>query len=250
MISKAQIKYIQSLRRKKIRNQHQVFILEGTKIALETILESPSIIQYIIATQTWFEKHQTQLQQSIAQRLIAQPSELKKISNLINPSDVLILANQFQPIFRKEKINDFILYLDNIQDPGNMGTILRIADWFGIEYVICNNGCVDLYNPKVIQSSMGAFLRVKCIEIDAKSFFETYTELPVYGTFLEGKNVFTIAPPRKGVIVIGNEGKGISEEIHSFITQKICIPAHNSGSESLNAAVATGIICAAFRNIC
>ena len=135
--------------------------------------------------------------------------------------------------------------LDNIQDPGNMGSILRTADWFGIQYVFCLQ-CVDVYNPKVVQATMGAFLRVRTIQTDAEAIFEAQQKLPVYGTFLDGESIYDAPLQPNGLVVIGNEGRGIRKEIASYINHKIKIPAYGN-AESLNAAVATGVVCAEFR---
>ena len=141
------------------------------------------------------------------------------------------------------------LYLDGIQDPGNMGTILRIADWFGVDCVFSSPDCVDPYNPKVIQATMGAFLRVSCIETTIERLHEEHPGLPIYGAVMDGENVFHAnLKSKEGIIVIGNEGRGISSEAESLLSQRISIPpAAHSGAESLNAAVATGILCAVFR---
>jgi len=144
--------------------------------------------------------------------------------------------------------NDLSLFLDGIQDPGNMGTILRIADWFGIAHVFCANGCVDVYNSKVVQSSMGAFLRVKAIPSSYEAIKADFPTLPSYATTLHGANVFTNELTSNGLIMIGNEGKGLSEALIHAANHRITIPSFSeSGAESLNAGVATGIICAAFR---
>jgi TrmH family RNA methyltransferase len=174
-------------------------------------------------------------------------SELKKISTLTTPNQVLMVVKQpsFELDFQAIR-SDLSLYLDGIQDPGNMGTILRIADWFGIPYIFCSDTCVDIFNPKVVQATMGAFLRIKSKEIDLKELIEATT--PVYGALLEGENLFQTERSKHGIIVIGNEGRGISDEVRALINRPILIPPHGVGAESLNAAVATGIICAVFRN--
>ncbi|MFT5765328.1 MAG: TrmH family RNA methyltransferase, partial [Saprospiraceae bacterium] len=141
------------------------------------------------------------------------------------------------------------LYLDHIQNPGNFGTILRVADWFGIGTVFCSESSADLYNPKVIQSTMGAFLRVRVVKTDFEQLKTDYPKLPVYGTVLAGQNLFNTPLEQKGIIVIGSEGKGISPAVMQYITHPLTIPTHaDGGAESLNAAVAAGIVCAVFRN--
>jgi TrmH family RNA methyltransferase len=246
MISKNKIKYLRSLKLKKFRQKYNNFTVEGEKIALE-ILQSQNVeIEAIIATEDWKSKQFNQLLRKHPEIEIAEEKNIKQFSNFSTPSSVFVVAKQLPSDWNNEVIkNNFSLYLDGIQDPGNFGTILRIADWFGIPYVFCSEKCADLYNHKTIQSSMGAFMRVKVIYIPFEDVFEKCGDMPFYGTVLEGKNIFEENNYKKGVIVIGNEGKGISPEILNKITHKVLIPkGKGGGAESLNAAVATGIVCA------
>ncbi|MEO1261869.1 MAG: RNA methyltransferase [Bacteroidota bacterium] len=176
--------------------------------------------------------------------------ELKSISMLKTPNQVVFLLKIKTHTFSAKEINKtYSLFLDEIKDPGNMGTILRIADWFGIKWVFLSDGCVEVYNPKVVQSSMGAFLRIKTVKIPLAEIVVQAKDLPVLGTKLEGQSVFKITMPEAAVIVVGNESRGISPENSHLLTQAISIPRHPSGgAESLNAAVATGIICSILRN--
>ena len=185
-----------------------------------------------------------------AKILLAKAKDLDQISALKTAGSVIAVIKQIEQEADATVVNnDLSLYLDKIQNPGNLGTILRIADWFGIQTVFCAPDSADLYNPKVIQSTMGAFLRVKVIKCDFEVLINTYAQLPVYGTVLEGENLFKSTLEQKGIIVIGSEGKGISPHIIDKLSHPITIPAHpNGGAESLNAAVAAGIVCAAFRN--
>ncbi len=250
MISKNKIKYLRSLKLKKFRQKYNNFTVEGEKIALE-ILQSQNVeIEAIIATEDWKNKQFNQLLRKHTEIEIAEEKDLKQFSNFSTPSSVFVVAKQLSFDWNEEVIkNNFSLYLDGIQDPGNFGTILRIADWFGIPYVFCSKKCADLYNHKTIQSSMGAFLRVKVMYLPFEEVFEKCDDIPFYGTVLEGKNIFEETNYRKGVIVIGNEGKGISPEILKKITHQILIPkGKGGGAESLNAAVATGIVCAILTN--
>jgi len=173
--------------------------------------------------------------------------ELERISSLKTPNSVLVVCKV--PTYQMDLPtinNSLTLYLDDLQNPGNMGSILRIADWFGLPYVFCSKNCVESYNTKVIQASMGAFLRIKIITIDFADLLEKIPDLPTFAAVLDGENVFKAALPTNGVIVIGNEGAGVSPEIIKKASHKIKIPKGNrGGAESLNAAVATGIICAA-----
>lgn len=250
MISKNKIKYLRSLKLKKVRQKYNNFTVEGEKIALE-ILQSQNVeFESIIVTEDWKNKHFNQALKNHPEIEIAEAKDFKHFSNFSTPSSVFVVAKQLSTEWDNEVIkNNFSLYLDGIQDPGNFGTILRIADWFGIPYVFCSEKCADLYNHKTIQSSMGAFLRVKVMYLPFEEVLEKCGEMPFYGTVLEGKNIFEENNYKKGVIVIGNEGKGISPKILNKITHQILIPkGKNGGAESLNAAVATGIVCAILTN--
>lgn len=247
MLSLNKIKYVQSLQSKKNRQKYDIFVAEGEKIAEEILNHQNISIEYIFGTTNWIEKNEVLLKKFDNITFEVTEQELKKISMLTTPNQVLIVAKQLKFEIDKSIIHkDLVLYLDGIQDPGNMGTILRIADWFGIKYVFCSDTCVDVYNPKVIQATMGAFLRIKTKEIDIEEIINS--DLPIYGALLEGNNIFKEKLQQNGIIIIGNEGKGISPSLQSKITHPIFIPAYNNGAESLNAAIATGIICALFRN--
>jgi RNA methyltransferase, TrmH family len=249
MLSQNKIKYLISLQSKKNRENLNVFIAEGDKICQEIVASEKLKIENIFATEKWIDSNQEILQKHRNLLVEISENELKKISSLSTPNQVLISA--FKPNFLIEKNtlqDDIVLYLDGIQDPGNMGTILRNADWFGIAHVFCSDTCVDIYNSKVIQASMGAFLRIKSQEIDLQELISHFEEINVYGTHLEGENIYEQKLSPNGIIVIGSEGKGINEQNLSLITQKIKIPSYGKGAESLNAAVATGIVCSIFRN--
>jgi RNA methyltransferase, TrmH family len=177
---------------------------------------------------------------------------LKLISNLTTPNKVLVVAKKTTPQYNNEIMGkSFCFYLDGIQDPGNLGTILRIADWFSIPYVFCSPNTVELWNPKVIQASMGAFLRVHSSEITFEELTNRFPELPIFAAILRGNNIFetVIKPdfPRRGIVIIGNEGQGISADLIEKAQFKITIPG-GGGAESLNAAVSTGIIAAVLTN--
>lgn len=168
------------------------------------------------------------------------PFELEKISSLQKPNQVLLIAEQQEPAGEPELKNHFILALDGIQDPGNLGTIIRIADWFGIDQIIASKDTAELYNPKVIQSTMGSFLRVKVWYRNLETILQK-KQVPVYGALLNGESMYNTASPKEGILVIGNESKGIRETILPFIHHAITIPRIGK-AESLNAAVATGIL--------
>ena len=248
MLSRSRIKYIQSLLHKKYRKQYNCFIAEGNKSVSE-LINSNMRIKQICATPSWIDAN-SHLLSSIASDITSiSEDELRKISALKNPSDVLAVVEipdtEPDPAINNDR---FSLVLDEIQDPGNLGTIIRIADWFGIENIFTTAGTADPYNPKVIQATMGSIARVRLWDIQPEDFFHKYPDQPVYGAFLSGENVFTKKIEKKnGFIIIGNEGKGISETLESFVTDKISIPSVGK-AESLNAAVATGIIVAVMLN--
>lgn len=247
MLSKAKIKYIRSLHRKKYRQRYNKFIAEGTKIVGEIINHPKMEVEMIVATPKWINS----LPSSNENILIIEASqkELAEISTLSTPNEVLLVASPLSQISNNHEISQTIsLFLDGIQDPGNLGTILRIADWFGINHVFLGTGTVDAYNPKVVQASMGAFLRVNCIEISGAQLFEQFPDTKIMGADMQGKNVFQVQQDEKnGIIVIGNEGNGISDVMRKKIKHWISIPSQG-GAESLNAAVAAGIICGVMKN--
>lgn len=247
-LSKNKIKYIKSLHLKKFRQKYNNFIAEGDKIAREIIRQQDVAIEAIYATPSWMDTNDLALEAIRDKVFNISVTDLQRISTLKTANEVLVIAQQLDSIFDADLIKDQLsLYLDGIQDPGNLGTILRIADWFGIPYVFCSEDTADVYNPKVIQATMGAFLRVKFMSVNLEQL-AAIPDLNIFGTTLDGENVFEMKLPEQGVIVIGNEGRGIREENKPYLNQALKIPAFNPhGAESLNAAVATGIICALFR---
>ena len=241
MLSKSQNKYIRSLTQQKFRNEYKVFIAEGAKIALEWLM-SDEPIQMIIATDEWCNQYHAEIKKhKEAQLHIVKDTELAELSSLQTPNQVLLTI----PIPPQETIplkNEWYLALDDIQDPGNMGTLIRIADWFGISHIICSPGTVDAYNPKVVQSAMGGHLRVGIYEADLSTFLSS-TPLPKIAATLNGENVYQTKRLDAGVLIIGNESKGISEKVQAMATKKVTIP-RKGGAESLNAGVSAGILCA------
>jgi len=241
MLSKAQIKYIQSLQHKKYRQKSGQFIAEGDKIVQELLLAGQQV-QEIYATADWIAAHQPLLLEHSRIRILeVELGVLKQLSSLTTPNRAMALLNMpvsNAPLEVKGKVS---LALDAIQDPGNMGTIIRIADWFGIQQVICSPDCVDVYNPKTIQATMGSLARVHMAESNIHQLL-TQTAVPSYAATLHGENIAGFAPIEEGIILIGNEGRGLRDEILTVSTHRITIP-RLGGAESLNAAVATGIIC-------
>lgn len=250
-LSKNTVKYIKSLQVKKFRQKYNNFVLEGDKIAREILQQSTLEIEACYALAPWIEANRSLLQRFSGKIHTIEEPDLKKISGLATPNQVLIIAKQPNTRLNAPEVqNDLTLYLDAIQDPGNMGTILRIADWFGLPYVFCSHDCVDAFSPKVVQATMGALLRVKVVVIELSDLKKQLSDLPIFGAVLNGANIFETKLPKKGILVIGNESQGISQEIEASLTHRIAIPpAAGGGAESLNAAVATGIIIAILKNL-
>lgn len=250
-LSKNTIKYIRSLHQKKFRQKYNNFVLEGDKIAREILQQAALEIEAIYALDEWITNNALLLQSQRESVHAIELTDLKKISGLTTPNQVLVIAKMPEVKLDAALVaNNLTLYLDGIQDPGNMGTILRIADWFGVPYVFCSKHCVDIYSPKVVQASMGALLRVPVLEVELSALHEQFPALPILGAVLDGKNIFKTALPANSILVIGNEGKGIGAATEALLTHRIAIPpAAHGGAESLNAAIATGIIVAALKNL-
>jgi TrmH family RNA methyltransferase len=234
MLSKNELKYIQSLCHKKQREESGLFLAEGPKL-VEELLQSDYRIKKILATDQWYQEHQ-----SVPAIEQVTEIDLARISSLQTPNQVLAIVEQKYPEGEPVMHGRLSLVLDGIQDPGNMGTIIRIADWFGVDQVIASEDTVELYNPKVIQSTMGSFMRIK-LWYKSLSQFVAVLDVPVYGALLAGNNLYELKAPKEGVLIIGNESKGIRAPLLPFITNPVTIP-RIGGAESLNAAVATGIL--------
>lgn len=234
MISKNELKYIQSLCQKKQRAAEGVFIAEGPKLAEELLASNYKIIRGY-ASASWLAENKTSKGFTEVSDI-----ELEKMTGLQTANQVILIVEQKIQKTIPDLSKKLSLVLDGIQDPGNLGTIIRIADWFGITQIIASEDTVDLYNPKVVQSTMGSFIRVPVYYTDIVSFLSA-TKLPVYGAMLEGKSMYELEKPSTGLLVIGNESKGIRTALQPLIKQAITIP-RIGGAESLNAAVATGIL--------
>jgi TrmH family RNA methyltransferase len=244
-ISKNEIKYVQSLQMKKFRQRYNCFIAEGEKIASEVLAQERYTVQKVYALPAWTEQHHRLLEKLPIDGVIrVSPAELEKISTLSTPNQVLMILDI--PVEEQASTAyEQVLYLDDVQDPGNLGSILRIADWFGIPAVYCSPGSVDRYNPKVVQATMGAFLRIRSKEITLPELMTELPEWPLMGAVLDGSSVYDVGIPRKGVMVIGNESKGIRPAYQALLSHRLSIPkSPEGGAESLNAAIATGILCA------
>lgn len=248
MLSKTKIKYIRLLQQKKHRQKNRLFIAEGEKIVQEIFTQQQFNIHSIYATAEWEAQNQANLRAHKAEFNLVTAQELEKISLLQKANQVLlVLEYSNAPIPTTAELEQqWCLVLDQIRDPGNLGTIIRIADWFGIEHIFCSLDSVDAYNPKVVQATMGSFLRTKVHYTDLVELFEQQKTLPKYGAVLDGENAFQANFEAAGLLVIGNESRGVSDEIKSRLTTHITIPKYGQ-AESLNAAIATGILCAAIK---
>lgn len=245
-LSKNAIKYISSLQIKKFRTNYNKFIVEGEKIVGELIQQDVFVIEKIYALPEWLENNQLRNSYTFPVEAISE-TELNKISALKTPNKVLAVVEMPATANIPTVLVDCALYLDGIQDPGNFGAILRIADWFGIRHVFCSPETADLFNPKVIQATMGAFLRVSVQVITLAELLQHQPQIQVYGALLNGQDVFQIQFQKPTLIVIGNEGNGIAAGNLPLIQHPITIsPGMGGGAESLNAAVATGIIAAIY----
>jgi TrmH family RNA methyltransferase len=235
MVSKREVKYIQSLCQKKHRAEERLFIVEGEK-AVEELIQSDWTIRQLYAAADWMAAHLS-LNLPVQE---ASEEQLQQMSGLRSARAVIALVEMPNQQELPLQPDGFTLVLDQLQDPGNMGTILRIADWFGIQTIVASESCADLYNPKVIQSSMGSFLRVQVHYTDLTAWLEQY-RAPILGAVLTGESVFMESPHERAALIIGNEGQGIGQQLLPFIQEPVSIPRLGK-AESLNAAVATGIL--------
>lgn len=239
MISKKWQKLINSLQYKKYRKEENLFLVEGVKSVLE-LIKSDFTIKKIFYTEI-FEKKYT-IPTSISSEMVS-IEDLKGISFLENNQEILAVVEQKSNKELVDYSNELLIALDNLQDPGNLGTIIRVADWYGIKKIVCSRETVDFYNPKVIAASMGSFMRVEVFYADLNFFLKNAFEKgeDIYGTLLNGDNIYKTPLGKKGIVVMGNEAKGISEELSPYITQKITIP-RVGGAESLNVGIATAVV--------
>lgn len=246
-VTKNQIKLVKALAQRKERSASGLFVAEGDKLVPE--LFSAYHCHLLIATQAFLEQHPGLVAHEV---VVASHAEIERASLLNAPQQVVALFRL--PSFLLDVAalqNQLVLALDRVQDPGNLGTIIRIADWFGIRNIVCSPDTVDVFNPKTVQATMGALARVKVHYANLPDFLKKLPEgFPVFGTFLEGDNIYQMQLPQCGVIVMGNEGNGISAEVERLVNRKLFIPSfppNEPTSESLNVAVATAITCAEFR---
>ena len=237
MLSKNQIKHITRLKQKKFRIQDQLFVVEGIK-TIQEILKSDFELQELYTTRSFHKNSK--------QEVIISENELERISFLKTPNTALAVFKIPEP--KLIDPNQLILALDDVRDPGNLGTIIRLCDWFGIRDLVCSAETVDCYNPKVIQATMGSISRVNISYLDLPEFIKNQ-KTPVLGAFMNGENVYKGTLPDQGILVMGNEGNGISAEIEALVTHKIAIPRFGKlqETESLNVATATAILLSEFK---
>ena len=245
MLSKNKIKFIQSLDRKKVRTECGCFLAEGNKLVEDTL---PAFTcRLLVATAWWLQKHPGVRAGEI---LECSPDEIARASLMRSPQDVLAVYEMPRHDLQADVLSrQLVLALDTVQDPGNLGTIVRIADWYGIEDILCSPLCADLYNPKVVQATMGALARVRVHYVDLVEFLPRIGT-PIYGTFLDGQDIYGQSLTPTGIIVMGNEGNGISPEVRKLVTHSLFLPSYppeRITSESLNVAIATAVVCAEFR---
>jgi len=236
MITKAQVKHIQSLDDKKYRSTHQLFVVEGTKMVNE-LLNSKFKIKTLYAVSDWLNTNQ--IDSHDFEIVEVEDFELARISSLKTPNQVLAIVHLPNNSTQSTRL---AILLDGLQDPGNLGSIIRIADWYHISTIYCSENCADAYNSKVIQASMGSVFRINIVKSDLLSLLETFPDIPSYACVLDGNDINSFPKIQEGFIIIGNESKGIQDSIISKVKHKVTI-LPKGGAESLNAAVATGIIC-------
>lgn len=240
MLVKSQVKYIQSLSQKKLRDAEGVFVAEGPKIVGELLSSPLTAVRSLFALQEWVDANAGH--PAIPYTTLVTGGELERISSLATPNQVLGIFQQPAHATEPDLRNKISLMLDTIQDPGNLGTIIRCADWFGIEHVICSRDSADIFNQKIVQSTMGSIVRVRVLYEDLVPFISHHA-IPVYAAALTGTDIRRLPPVKEGIILIGNESRGIHESLLAEAQHRITIPRKGE-AESLNAAVAAGIILA------
>ena len=237
------IKWVHSLAQKKNRDNERCFVAEGTKCVLDTL--GAFRLRGLFCTENWLRNH------NIEDADVVSSSQIERMSMLKTPTEVIAVYEMPDyDVDLSETVKNLNLALDNVQDPGNLGTIIRIADWFGINDIYCSVDTVDVYNPKVVQATMGAIARVRVHYCDLPGLFGTLKDVPVFGTFLDGDSIYEEKLGSNGFIVMGNEGKGISPEVEKYVDKRLLIPSYPVGvvtSESLNVGMATAIVVSEFR---
>lgn len=253
MVGKSTIKLIKSLALKKYRRKENLFLVEGDKIVSE-VIQSELKIKELLHTKNYVEHENLRHNKATIEKVsLTEAATLRKASLLQSPQNSIAICRFPEKKQLAKKLNPGLsIFLDGIQDPGNLGTIVRICDWYGISDVYCSADTVDLYNPKVIQASMGSFLRINFFECDFTQLAEMAkkSETSIFGAFMNGKNIYESELPKNALLVMGNEGNGIRSEVEQLINERISIPnlsENNSKAESLNVGVATAILCSEFK---
>jgi RNA methyltransferase, TrmH family len=253
MLSKNKIKFINALKQKKARTEAGLFIMEGDKMVTELLVDRAQEVRDLIATPDWLLRNRFLLHKGITEVSEVTVTEYSKITSFESPAAVMALVPLPERTYdEKELEGQLSVSLDTIQDPGNLGTIIRTADWFGVRNIFCSPGCADCFNPKVVQSSMGAVMRVKVHYTELYLLLENLNRLghyTVYGSYLEGKSIYEEEPTRSGMLVFGNESKGIHPSLRNLIHKPLtipCFPAHDGHVESLNVSAAVAIFCSEF----
>ncbi len=239
MLSKSQVKDIQSLAHKKSRDEEGLFIAEGPKIIEDFLWQGNIDIKQIYATKEWLDLNKKNTDSIETFELTEQ--ELERISQLKTPNQVIAVIKKIETLNSFQVKNEITIVLDTIQDPGNLGTIIRIADWFGVKNIVCSPECADVYNPKVVQATMGSIARVAILYKELIPWLKEQRDISIYAATLNGKSVNDLGKIKEGIIIIGNESKGIHATLLGMASDKISIPKIGK-AESLNAAVATGIL--------
>ncbi len=249
MLSNNRISFVKSLQQKKYRAEEGLFVAEGDKLVRE-YLQSGFEVDSVYASTDWLQRNGTLIKQPTESAGVAE-KDLTRMSSLVNASEVLAVVKIPQyNIETTDLEKGLVLVLDGIRDPGNLGTIIRTADWFGVQHILASEDTAEHWNPKVVQASMGSLTRVKIVNRNLEEFFTELKSENVFGTFMDGENVYTSELPKNGLIVIGNEANGIRDATEKFISRKLTIPSFSLGShkaESLNAAIATALVLAEFR---
>ena len=252
MISKNKIKYLKSLEMKKHRQAESVFVAEGPKIVGDLLNAGFEPTYLAVVECSDFASRLQNFDLKGVQIDFVTADDLRKVSSLEAPQQVLAVLKQ--PIWQLDSniaSKELCLALDEVQNPGNLGTIIRLAAWFGIEHLFCSKGCADVYNSKTVQATMGGLAHVKVHYVDLVEMIGNLPDsTPIYGTFLDGENLYGKQLEQRGLIVMGNEGRGVSKEVENLVTEKLFIPnypAERESTESLNVAIATAIVCAEFR---
>ena len=239
MLSKSKVKYIQTLGQKKFRQEERCFIAEGPKLVEEFLESIPGQVISLYALDEWIQSH-PRLPGTVTCEAVS-PEELEKISQLSTANQVLAVIRYFPEQDQVNSRGKWVLALDQIQDPGNMGTLIRIADWFGISQIVCSRDAADRYNPKVVQSTMGSLARVQVFYTDLEEWLSGQSGSRIYAAMLEGKDVTTLTRQTEGILLLGNESRGISDQLSRLAQERVTIP-RKGRAESLNAAVAAGIL--------